>query len=120
MKTRKWSAVLGGALVVGSLGLVQGLSAASAMAADAGAVTISAHVAQVGGKEYQQGYRDGIKDGGEAGEAACKKVNDDAGLSLHSGQGFANDQAQQEADYQRGYDVGYQKAYDKAFETFCS
>ncbi|GLW27856.1 hypothetical protein [Actinoplanes regularis] len=114
MKTRSWGAALSGALVLGSFGLAQGLSATSATASPRNSAAVSGHLTPADPKDYRQGYRDGVKDGRLAGQQDCKQTNVGAGLGLDAGPTKA------ESDYQRGYDAGYQKAYDRAFEEFCS
>jgi hypothetical protein len=119
MNNRQWSAMLGGALFLGSFGLVQGLSAAAASAAPAGTAVISSHSVPADPRDYRKGYRDGIKAGREDGEENCERDNAQA---FHSGHhhGGGNDQDEAESDYQRGFDAAYEKAFDAAYEEYCS
>jgi hypothetical protein len=106
MKIRKLNVVLCGALFVGTFGLTQGVTAASAVAAPTAVVAGQAHIGV--GPDFRKGYRDGFRDGWQAAEDDCQRPG-----ASHSYGNYS------ESDYMRGYNQGFSKGFDRGFNEYC-
>lgn len=116
MDIRKWGVAVSGAVLVGSLGLVQGVTMGAASAAPAStAVVADRHPGNDNdndhdndhGRDYRQGYRDGYGDGWTTAKDECRRPNNYSHLSNH------------DRDYARGYDDGFGKGFAAGFDEYC-
>jgi hypothetical protein len=121
MDIKNWGVAIGGALLVGSLGIVgatAGPAAASTSAATSTTVTaavVSNHgpgsdagnMVPGDGHDYRQGYRDGYKDGWQTARSECRRPQRFDHLSNG------------DRDYVRGYGDGFDKGYGAGFDEYC-
>ncbi|MEL5955837.1 hypothetical protein AADR41_13885 [Streptomyces sp. CLV115] len=105
MRTNKAFAVLGSALIVGSLAVAPALTS-QASAAPKPAQAVAAHDFVT--DSYRDGYRQGFRNG-------YADARDDC--NLISGYGFRSQSSDER--WSQGYANGYSDGYDRAFDRFC-
>ncbi|GAA1607586.1 hypothetical protein [Actinoplanes couchii] len=138
MNTRKWSAVVGGALFLGAFGLAQGIGATAATAAPAGITSATWTNPPPGPvNNYELGVKAGISAANKEAKANCEaawaELDNLPSVSnnYRSYSGAAEDSAassfqpsaetrQAQEDFNAGWDSVYDRAYNNAYRQYCN